>query len=303
MGQRLHRGGRLRHGRSWSATPGGARSAGATGRRGSSWTAPTWHGVADAVGTPARRPRLRAPAWARRGGRGSSASTRGRGSPSGSPPGSARPPPPDAPCAGLRGGRCPGVPCARETDRRCPNCAALVSADADWCGQCFTSLRATRPRAGSRPLASPCGTAGPRPSGRRPFWPCSVCGDRRTRSCWTCAACAARRSAAPAGGGGAPTVRPAMRSRSLVFPGIGHAMLGRRDRRLRPRRVVRAHVRTRAGHRRRRASQRPGLRLVGPAPRFGAGRSTCCPRPRRTGSPTAGRRSSPLGCCCGRRWA
>jgi RNA polymerase subunit RPABC4/transcription elongation factor Spt4 len=27
------------------------------------------------------------------------------------------------------------------SERRCPDCGALVTADADWCGQCYTSLR------------------------------------------------------------------------------------------------------------------------------------------------------------------
>ena len=69
-----------------------------------------------------------------------------------------------------------------DVERRCPNCGALVSEDAEWCGQCFTDLRQPPPP----PPAPPVGTQEPagvvtdpetagRPKGD-PFWPCSVCG-------------------------------------------------------------------------------------------------------------------------------
>src|SRR5262249_17984360 len=42
-------------------------------------------------------------------------------------------------------GRRPGYPPGMSPERRCPNCGALVSEDAEWCGQCFTNLREPSP--------------------------------------------------------------------------------------------------------------------------------------------------------------
>jgi hypothetical protein len=110
-------------------------------------------------------------------------------------------------------------------DRRCPNCGALVSEDAEWCGQCFTSLREPEPppavpapaRADATSAADTGATAATvaPPAREEPtgaFWPCPVCGTpfavvMRGET---------RREVDPA---------KAFR-RSLLYPGLGHAMLG-----------------------------------------------------------------------------
>ena len=76
-------------------------------------------------------------------------------------------------------------------DLAVPNCGALVSADADWCGQCFTSLRTGRDPSRTRRAhpCSPTGGAGAERRGRDMALPrrvatqnpieldlCSVCG-------------------------------------------------------------------------------------------------------------------------------
>jgi ribosomal protein L40E len=107
-------------------------------------------------------------------------------------------------------------------ETRCPSCGALVSPDAEWCGQCFTSLRPEpelEPRAPSAPIAGQPGDA---------VWPCPVCGERNPIELDACRVC------------GTPfaqllrdqTARPAIPPRdaflwSLIFPGIGHAKAGR----------------------------------------------------------------------------
>lgn len=109
-------------------------------------------------------------------------------------------------------------------EARCPNCSALVSADADWCGQCFTSLR-PEPEPESAAPDAPVATATPPGDAA---WPCPVCGERNPIELDACRVC------------GTPfadllrqqDARPAVAPRdallwSLIFPGIGHAKAGR----------------------------------------------------------------------------
>jgi ribosomal protein L40E len=109
-------------------------------------------------------------------------------------------------------------------ETRCPSCGALVSPDAEWCGQCFTSLRGEPEpepelRAPSSTAAGQTGEA---------VWPCPVCGERNPIDLDACRVC------------GTPfaqlfrdqTARPEIAPRdaflwSLIFPGIGHAKAGR----------------------------------------------------------------------------
>lgn len=111
-------------------------------------------------------------------------------------------------------------------ERRCPNCSALVSEDAEWCGQCFSSLKASAP---DRPadgvttsIAEPT-----KPTGEA-TWPCPACGEANPIELDTCRVC------------GTPFAQlfrePASRSTiaprdaflwSLTFPGVGHAKAGR----------------------------------------------------------------------------
>jgi hypothetical protein len=107
-----------------------------------------------------------------------------------------------------------------------------VADDATWCGQCYTPLieespapepaRATGAAGGSE---MPAGATG----GAEPFWPCPACDNRNPIAADVCTAC------------GTPfsrlfrddeAERPSVEPRdalawSLVFPGLGHRMLGR----------------------------------------------------------------------------
>jgi hypothetical protein len=122
-------------------------------------------------------------------------------------------------------------------DLRCPSCGALVSEDAEWCGQCFTSLR-TAPQ--PEPVPAPASlapepgaarsvpaTAVP-PASREPFWPCSVCGAENAISLDACATCGtpfAHVMRTPV-----EHARVSPRDavvRSLIFPGLGHRAVGR----------------------------------------------------------------------------
>jgi len=136
----------------------------------------------------------------------------------------------------------PGV----EGERRCPNCGALVFLDAEWCGQCFTPLRGSETAsAGSEPTAREHRTdadgraSGPpeRASGppdepatgrRAPAWPCPTCGNDNPIDLDNCAVCGTSFAALMRADERPPDVEP-MRAfrRSLVFPGLGHALVGR----------------------------------------------------------------------------
>jgi ribosomal protein L40E len=121
-----------------------------------------------------------------------------------------------------------------DPERRCPSCGALVSADADWCGQCFADLRpppvpppppeasAETPR---KPAAAPAATATTaEPS--EAFWPCSVCGARNPIALEVCETCGTPFSAVMRGTARKHVEPEAARKRSLLFPGAGHSMLG-----------------------------------------------------------------------------
>ena len=118
-------------------------------------------------------------------------------------------------------------------DLRCPNCGALVSEDAAWCGQCFAPLGQppeplppVHPTAGDAPGSVGVATE---PSERRqPFWPCPVCGGKNAielDSCATCGTPFAQVMRVPE-----ERVRIEPRDaaiRSMIFPGLGHRALGR----------------------------------------------------------------------------
>jgi hypothetical protein len=116
-------------------------------------------------------------------------------------------------------------------ETRCPNCSALVSADAEWCGQCFTSLRAVEaaPEPVSARVPGPLVTAEVPEGGRlEATWPCPTCGSPNPievdlcRVCGTSFAQLLRQQEEP------PTVSPRDAFLwSLTFPGVGHAKLGR----------------------------------------------------------------------------
>jgi hypothetical protein len=115
-------------------------------------------------------------------------------------------------------------------DRRCPNCGALVSEDAEWCGQCFTSLRQSEPE----PEPPPEPQAAPRPAAaaatatpKRPaFWPCTVCGSQNPIALDVCATCGTPFATVMRGVERRRVDPQLARTRSLLFPGAGHAALG-----------------------------------------------------------------------------
>jgi len=125
-------------------------------------------------------------------------------------------------------------------ERRCPTCGALVSADADWCGQCFSPLQRAGSRTDSSARSTPTGTAGPTairgPSGGAIeleggtlAWTCPVCETRNpieANECSTCGTPFGRLLAEP---NAAPEVEPQTAAVwSMLWPGLGHWKLGRR---------------------------------------------------------------------------
>lgn len=110
-------------------------------------------------------------------------------------------------------------------ERRCPNCSALVSADAEWCGQCFTSLRESP--------AEPA-TAGSERSHLQPgatavaTWPCPACGEQNPIELDACRVCGTPFAELLRQRPDRPTVSPRDAFLwSLTFPGVGHAKAGR----------------------------------------------------------------------------
>ncbi|MGZ8583289.1 MAG: hypothetical protein ACXWX4_08275 [Actinomycetota bacterium] len=115
------------------------------------------------------------------------------------------------------------------SERRCPDCAALASPDAEWCGQCFRSL--VEPEPAPEPpsvVVAEAGAPSAEDARRAPTWPCPACGNENPLELDACAVCGTtfaslmRRDEAPA------TVDPADALRaSLLFPGLGHRKVGR----------------------------------------------------------------------------
>jgi hypothetical protein len=123
-------------------------------------------------------------------------------------------------------------------DRRCPNCGALVSGDADWCGQCFTSLREPDPppappnvapataEATIPPATIPQATGAPSEEPVGAFWPCPVCGARNPIVLEACEICGTPFAAVMRGDTRLAVDPKKAFARSLMYPGLGHAMLG-----------------------------------------------------------------------------
>src|SRR5919204_3058082 len=113
---------------------------------------------------------------------------------------------------------------------RCPNCSALVSEDAEWCGQCFTSLRAVPEPA--EPAAAPT-TAPPTPAvggdgSALATWPCPTCGAQNPIELDLCAVCGTSFAQLLRQEERRPSISPRDAFLwSLTFPGIGHAKAGR----------------------------------------------------------------------------
>lgn len=130
---------------------------------------------------------------------------------------------------------------------RCPNCGALVGESAEWCGQCYASLRPEPPQpvpttgaereaeVGAREPLPSLGAPSPEPptpsvDGQPtvPMWPCLVCDARNAMELDVCETCGTPfgHGLEPARGAPAVSAQQAL-VLSLLFPGLGHARLGR----------------------------------------------------------------------------
>ena len=124
-------------------------------------------------------------------------------------------------------------------DRRCPDCGALASPDAEWCGQCFRSLAEPQPQPQLEAAAEPAphhavvaagraeGGTAERPV-RAPVWPCPACDHENPIELDACAVCGTTFAALMRQADAPPTVDPvdALKA-SLLFPGLGHRKVGR----------------------------------------------------------------------------
>jgi rubredoxin len=115
-------------------------------------------------------------------------------------------------------------------ERRCPNCQALVSPDADWCGQCFTSLRtATEPdRDTDPPGLAPVVREAPEGTRTTATWTCPACEHENALDLDLCEVCGTSFGALFDQGGDRAPIDPGTALRkSLLLPGLGHAAVGR----------------------------------------------------------------------------
>jgi ribosomal protein L40E len=117
-------------------------------------------------------------------------------------------------------------------EARCPSCGALVSGDAEWCGQCFAPLR--RPPEPEREpertaAAAPPAVVGTDDAGvAAAAWPCPVCGERNPIELDACRVCGTPFAQLLRQDEPRPTIAPRDAFLwSLIFPGVGHAKVGR----------------------------------------------------------------------------
>jgi len=127
-------------------------------------------------------------------------------------------------------------------ERRCPTCGALASADAEWCGQCFSPLEraGSRTEADSPATSPPTGTAGPTTirgasggaievEGGTLAWTCPVCETRNPIDANACSACGTPFGRLLAEPRAASEIEPQTAAVwSMLWPGLGHWKLGRR---------------------------------------------------------------------------
>jgi hypothetical protein len=116
--------------------------------------------------------------------------------------------------------------------RRCPNCGALASADAEWCGQCFASLAV--PESEPAPVL-PASSAGAITAtavdtdapAKHAVWPCPLCEHENPIEFSACEVCGTTFATLMRRDDKRPTVEPRVAAaRSLVFPGLGHGLVG-----------------------------------------------------------------------------
>jgi hypothetical protein len=106
-----------------------------------------------------------------------------------------------------------------------------VSADAEWCGQCFTSLRTVAPEpepAAASVLARPSGERTAAEGARAAMWPCPTCGSMNPLELDVCTVCGTSFAQLLRQDDPVPAVSPRDAFLwSLTFPGVGHAKAGR----------------------------------------------------------------------------
>jgi hypothetical protein len=120
-------------------------------------------------------------------------------------------------------------------ERRCPNCRALVSEDAEWCGQCFVSLKEPAAEPASIPEGSPMRVAvaartDDEAGGERKVatWTCPACEHENALELDVCEVCFTPFAALFREPDAGPKVDPRTAlTRSLIFPGLGHRAVGR----------------------------------------------------------------------------
>lgn len=134
-----------------------------------------------------------------------------------------------------------------EAEHRCPNCGALAVADAEWCWRCFQRLAAPEP-----PPKAEVPEAEPKVDGVEPgvparpdldqdpdaphpksaakvlAWPCAACGHENGIELEVCERCGTSFAELMKSDEKRPDVPPKLAlRRSLIYPGLGHAMVGR----------------------------------------------------------------------------
>jgi hypothetical protein len=112
-----------------------------------------------------------------------------------------------------------------------------VSADADWCGQCFASLRPEPPEQaspgrGESPASVPVEILGrterDRPERQAPTWTCPTCQHVNAIELDICVVCGTAFAALFRQDEARPSVDPRTAfTKSLMLPGLGHRALGR----------------------------------------------------------------------------
>jgi hypothetical protein len=120
------------------------------------------------------------------------------------------------------------------TERRCRTCGAVVYEGAEWCGMCFTPVdtEIETPDQVGRTTGEEDAPAPPSPDTDGPgsvaTWPCPVCDGRNPIDLDECATCGTPFAAAMRQEKQRANVDPgAPFRRSLLFPGLGHRMVGR----------------------------------------------------------------------------
>lgn len=124
-----------------------------------------------------------------------------------------------------------------EGERRCPNCGALATADAEWCGQCFQALPAAVAAAAAPEVdeavvlaesPTPVARTAPGSPEKAPTWPCPTCGNANPIELDACSVCGTSFATLMRSDEKPADVDPKdALVASLIFPGRGQRKLGR----------------------------------------------------------------------------